>query len=92
MPSNSSFASNLGSNELKSCSLIVVLKRNGPTTTSAEKRQGGRAHDVVEQESSVHEQNEAKNLEPLKCLPPKAERDDPDEKRPASVDGTARRG
>lgn len=49
----------------------------------------GRLDDAVEQEGEVDQQGEAKDLQPLECLPAEAERDDPDEEGPAGVDGRA---
>lgn len=48
-----------------------------------------RLDDAVEQEGEVDEQGEAEDLQPLERLPAEAERDDPDEERPAGVDGRA---
>jgi hypothetical protein len=75
-----------------SSTLIVAFERNRTLATSTEKGQSWRAHNVVKQESSVNEQNEAQNLQPFERLPSKAERDDPDSQRSASVDGAACRG
>ena len=52
----------------------------------------GRLDDAVEEEGEVDEQREAADLQPLERLPAEAQRDDPDEQRPARVDGRARRG
>lgn len=49
----------------------------------------GRLDDAVEQEGEVDEEGEAKDLQPLESLPAEAERDDPDEERPAGIDGRA---
>lgn len=49
----------------------------------------GRLDDAVEEEGEVDEQGEADDLQPLERLPAEAERDDPDEERPARVDGRA---
>ena len=57
----------------------------------AEELEGG-LDDAVEQESKVDQQDEADNLQPLKCFPAQAERDHPDEERAARVDGGARGG
>lgn len=51
-----------------------------------------RLHNAVEQESEIYEQRKACYLQPLESLPAKAERDNPDEKGPACVDGGARGG
>lgn len=50
-----------------------------------------RVHDAVEQEGEVDEQCEAHDLQPLERLPPKPQRDDPDEECAARVDCGARR-
>lgn len=51
----------------------------------------GRLDDAVEEEGEVDEQREAGDLQPLERLPPEAQRHDPDEQRPARVDGRPRR-
>lgn len=48
-----------------------------------------RLDDAVEEEGKVNEQTKADDLQPLECLPAETERDHPDEKRAARVDGGA---
>lgn len=52
----------------------------------------GRLDDAVEQKGGIHQQGEADNLQPLERLPSEAERHNPDEERPARVNGGARGG
>lgn len=52
----------------------------------------GRLHNSIEQEGKVDKQSETGYLQPLERLPAEAERDNPDEKGAARVDGRARRG
>lgn len=49
----------------------------------------GRLNDAVEEKGEVHEQREARDLQPLESLPAEAERHNPDEERAACVDGGA---
>lgn len=51
-----------------------------------------RLHEAVEQEGEVDQQREAEDLQPLERLPAEPQRHDPDEERPARVDGRPRRG
>lgn len=48
-----------------------------------------RLHDAVEQEGEVHQHGKANHLEPFETLPAQAEGHDPDDERPASVNGRA---
>ena len=51
-----------------------------------------RLDEPVEEERKVHQQGKAEHLQPPEPLPAEAERHDPDEERPARVDGRPRRG
>ena len=50
----------------------------------------GRLNDAVEEERGIDEHGETHNLQRLERLPAEAERDDPDEERPAGVNGRPR--
>lgn len=49
-----------------------------------------RPNKVIEQKRAVDEQCETQDLEPLKSLPAKAQRYNPDEERATGIDGGAR--
>lgn len=50
-----------------------------------------RTDDVVEEEGAVNKHDKTEHLQPLESLPSEAERDDPNEKGAARVDGCTRR-
>lgn len=49
-------------------------------------------HEAIEQKGRINQQSKSGNLQPLERFPAKAERNDPDEERSASVNGGARGG
>lgn len=52
----------------------------------------GRLDNAIEKEGEVDEEAETDDLQPLERLPAEAERNDPDEKGTAGVDGGSRGG
>jgi hypothetical protein len=57
---------------------------------SPQESDGRRSYYLVEDRRAIYEQCKAKDLEPFERLPAKSKRDNPDEKCPAGINGTAR--